>query len=227
MQILIVEDEHKIAAFLKHGLKEEHYNVDIAFDGEEALYKFDINQYDLIILDLMIPKIDGLAVCKKIRENNTSIPILVLTAKGSIEDKIKGLDLGADDYMIKPFSFSELTARIRALLRRGNKADPAILAIDNLLLDPATQSVKRNNREIELTAREYALLEYFMRNQNIVLKKTNILEHVWDYNYEGFSNVVETYVKYLRKKLQLNPDDKELIHTLRGSGYIFKVDHSV
>jgi len=227
MKILILEDEHKIAHFLRRGLKEAHYGVDIACDGEEALYKFDINQYDLVILDLMIPKIDGLAVCKKIRETNTGTPILILTAKGSIEDKIKGLDLGADDYMIKPFSFSELTARIRALLRRGNKADPAILAIDNLLLDPATQAIKRNDRAIDLTAREYALLEYFMRNQNIVLKKTNILEHVWDYNYEGFSNVVETYVKYLRKKLQLNPEDKELIHTLRGSGYIFKVDKDV
>jgi DNA-binding response OmpR family regulator len=227
MQILIVEDEYKIADFLRRGLKEEHYAVDIACNGEEALCKFDINQYDLVILDLMIPKIDGLAVCKKIRKTNTNTPILILTAKGSIEDKIKGLDLGADDYMIKPFSFSELTARIRALLRRGNKADPAILAIDNLQLDPATQTIKRNDRAIDLTAREYALLEYFMRNQNIVLKKTNILEHVWDYNYEGFSNVVETYVKYLRKKLQLNPEDKELIHTLRGSGYIFKLDQDV
>jgi DNA-binding response OmpR family regulator len=227
MQILIVEDEEKIANFLRRGLMEERYAVDIAYDGEEALYKFDINEYDLVILDLMLPKVDGLTVCRKIRISNTNIPILILTAKDSLEDKIKGLDWGADDYMIKPFSFSELSARIRALLRRGNKADPTILTIDNLLLNPATRTVKRNGKIIDLTAREYSLLDYFIRNQNTVLTKTKILEHVWDYNYDGFSNVVETYVKYLRKKLQINPKDKKLIYTLRGFGYIFKVENSV
>lgn len=190
-------------------------------------HPIDINEYDLIILDLMIPKVDGLTVCRKIRIRNSNIPILILTAKDSLEDKIKGLDSGADDYMIKPFSFSELSARIRALLRRGNKADPTILTIDNLLLDPATRTAKRSKRIIDLTAREYSLLEYFMRNKNIVLTKTKILEHVWDYNYEGFSNVVETYVKYLRKKLQVNPKDKELIHTMRGFGYVFKIKDNV
>jgi DNA-binding response OmpR family regulator len=227
MQILIIEDEEKIANFLRRGLKEECYAVDIARDGEEALYKFDNIEYDLVIIDLMLPKVDGLTVCRKIRISNTNIPIIILTAKDSIEDKIKGLDWGADDYMVKPFSFSELSARIRALLRRGNKADPTILTIDNLLLNPATRAVKRNGKIMDLTAREYSLLDYFMRNQNTVLTKTKILEHVWDYNYDGFSNVVETYVKYLRKKLQINPKDKTLIHTLRGSGYIFKVENSV
>jgi DNA-binding response OmpR family regulator len=222
MQILIVEDEEKIADFLKHGLVEERYAVDIAPDGEEALYKHDLNEYDLIILDLMIPKVDGLTVCRKIRSNNSNIPILMLTARDNIEDKIKGLDSGADDYMIKPFSFSELSARIRALLRRGNKADPVILAIDDLVLNPATKVVKRKDKIIDLTAREYSLLEYFMRNQDIVLTKTKILEHVWDYSYEGLSNVIETYVKYLRKKLKTGPKDKELIYTIRGSGYILK-----
>jgi DNA-binding response OmpR family regulator len=222
VQILVVEDEEKIANFLRRGLMEESYAVDVAYDGEDALYKFDINEYDLIILDLMIPKVDGLMVCKKIREVNTSIPILVLTAKDATEDKIKGLDAGADDYVTKPFSFSELSARVRALLRRGKKADPAILTIDNLSLDPATRIAKRGKRSITLTTREYALLEYFMRNPNRVLTKTELLEHVWDYNYDGLSNVLETYVKYLRKKLKVHPDEKELIHTMRGSGYVFR-----
>jgi DNA-binding response OmpR family regulator len=222
MQILIVEDEEKIANFLRRGLIEERYAADIAYDGEEALYKYDINEYDLIILDLMIPKVDGFTVCRKIRSSNSNIPILMLTARDNIEDKVKGLDSGADDYMIKPFSFSELSARIRALLRRGNKADPVIMNIDDLVLNPATKVVKRNDKIIDLTAREYSLLEYFMRNKEIVLTKTKILEHVWDYSYDGLSNVIETYVKYLRKKLKTGPEDKELIYTMRGSGYILK-----
>jgi DNA-binding response OmpR family regulator len=222
VQILIIEDEEKIANFLRRGLLEEIYAVDIAADGEDALYKFEINEYDLILLDLMIPKVDGITVCRKVREVNTSIPILVLTAKDATEDKVKGLDAGADDYMTKPFSFSELSARIRALLRRGKKADPTILTIDNLSLDPATRTAKRGNKTIVLTAREYSLLDYFMRNPNRVLTKTELLEHVWDYNYDGLSNVLETYVKYLRKKLKSRPDEKELIHTMRGSGYILK-----
>jgi len=222
VQILIVEDEEKIANFLRRGLMEESYAVDTAGDGEDALYKFEINEYDLIILDLMIPKIDGLTVCRRIREVNTSIPVLILTAKDATEDKIKGLDAGADDYVTKPFSFAELSARVRALLRRGKKADPAILTIDNLSLDPATRIAKRGNRTISLTAREYALLEYFMRNPNRVLTKTELLEHVWDYNYDGLSNVLETYVKYLRKKLKVHPEERELIHTMRGSGYILR-----
>ncbi|MHB1336647.1 MAG: response regulator transcription factor [Candidatus Humimicrobiaceae bacterium] len=222
MQILIVEDEEKIANFLRRGLIEERYAAEIASNGEEALYKYDINEYDLIILDLMIPKVDGFTVCRKIRSSNSNIPILMLTARDNIEDKVKGLDSGADDYMIKPFSFSELSARIRALLRRGNKADPVIISIDDLVLNPATKVVKRNDKIIDLTAREYSLLEYFMRNKEIVLTKTKILEHVWDYSYDGLSNVIETYVKYLRKKLKTGPQDKELIHTMRGSGYILK-----
>lgn len=222
MQILIVEDEEKIVNLLRRGLLEERYTVDIARDGEEALYKFEINQeYDLILLDLMIPKVNGIEVCKKIRKTNTSIPILVLTAKDAVEDKIIGLDAGADDYVTKPFSFSELVARIRALLRRGKSADPTILSLDNLSLNPATKTAKRGIKNIVLTTREYELLEYFMRNQKVVLTKTQILEHVWDYNYGGLSNIVETYVKYLRKKLRTTPKDKELIHTRRGSGYIF------
>jgi DNA-binding response OmpR family regulator len=222
MQILIVEDEDKIANFLRRGLMEESYAVDIAKDGEDALFKFDVNEYDFVVLDLMIPKVDGISVCRQIREKNKNIPILILTAKDTTEDKIKGLDAGADDYVTKPFSFDELTARIRALLRRGNKAEPTVLKVDNLILDPATKTAKRNEKTINLTAREYALLEYLMRNQKMVLSKTQILEHVWDYNYDGLSNIVETYVKYLRKKLKTTSSDKKLIHTSRGFGYIMK-----
>ncbi len=222
MQILIVEDEKKLAHTLRRGLLEDNYAVDIAFDGEEALVKAEINEYDLIILDLMLPKVDGITVMKKIRRTNTGTPIIILTAKDSPEDKITGLDEGADDYLTKPFSFAELSARVRALLRRGNKADPPVLTIDNLTLDPATRMATRANKPITLTSREFALLEYFMRNQNKVLTETKILEHVWDMNYVGLSNVVATYVKYLRKKIRTCPRDKELIHTVRGAGYIFR-----
>lgn len=220
MQILIVEDEEKIANFLRKGLLEERFTVDVARNGEEALYKFEINEYDLVILDLMIPKVNGEEVCRTIRKTNTSLPILILTAKDAVEDKVASLDAGADDYVTKPFTFAELSARVRALIRRSKKADPAILTIDNLSLDPATKTAIRGGKQILLTAREYGLLDYFMRNQNVLLTKTQILEHVWDYNYDGLSNIVETYVKYLRKKLRTTSKDKELIQTRRGSGYI-------
>ncbi len=221
MHILIVEDEAKIANFLRRGFKEEHYAVDIATDGQEALDKFEINTYDLVLLDLMIPKVDGVSVCRKMRKLNTDIPILMLTAKDSVDDKVAGLDAGADDYLTKPFSFAELSARVRALLRRGTRAaDPVILEMDNLTLNPATKQVMRGGKVIPLTAREFALLEYFLRNPNTVITKTQLLEHVWDYSYDGLSNIVETYVKYLRKKLAVKSNSRELIHTRRGSGYI-------
>jgi DNA-binding response OmpR family regulator len=222
MQILIVEDEKKLAHALRRGLLEEKYAVDIAFDGEEALEKCDTNEYDLIILDLMIPKIDGLAVLSKMRKTNTGIPVIILTAKNSPEDKVRGLDEGADDYITKPFSFTELAARIRALMRRGRSADPPVLGVADLTLDPAARTVRRGNKILMLTAREFALLEYFMRHPNKVLSETQLLEHVWDLNYQGLSNVVATYVKYLRQKLRVSPRDKELIHTVRGFGYILK-----
>lgn len=222
MQILIIEDEEKIRNFLKKGFKEDGYAVDLAENGGEALYKIEINDYDCFVIDITIPKIDGLSLCKKIREKKITTPIIFLTAKDSLEDKIIGLDTGADDYLVKPFDFSELLARIRALTRRGIKMDPVILNCDNLKLNPANRKAERNNQIIDLTTREYALLEYFMRHQNQVLTKTQILEHVWDYNYDGLSNIVETYVKYLRKKLKTKTTDGELIHTMRGSGYIFK-----
>ncbi len=227
MQILVVEDEPKIANVLRRGLLEEHYAVDIATDGEAAVYKFEINSYDLIILDRLLPKQDGLEVCRAIRAQDTNVPIIMLTAKGELEDKIAGLDSGADDYLTKPFAFGELTARIRALLRRGGNADPSILAIDNLTLNPATREVKRGDTDITCTAREYALLEYLLRNQGMSLSKPQILEHVWDYNYDGLSNIVETYIKYLRKKLQISAGSVPLIHTVRGFGYVMKVEKHV
>jgi DNA-binding response OmpR family regulator len=227
MQILIVEDEGKIANLLRRGLLEESYCADIARDGENALYKVFINEYDLIILDLLIPKVDGITVCRNIRQRNNNIPILVLTAKDLVEDKIKVLDVGADDYMTKPFSLAELLARVRALIRRGKKADPTVLKVSNLSLDPATRTAKRGDVSIILTTREFALLDYFMRNSNRVITKSELLEHVWDYNYTGLSNIVETYVKYLRKKINVNSNSKELIHTMRGSGYILREDISV
>ena len=173
-------------------------------------------------LDIMIPKIDGITLCKKIRTKNKNIRILILTAKDELADKITGLDAGADDYVTKPFSIEEISARIRALLRRGNKAEAVLLSVGDITLNPATKIVTRNATPISLTAREYMLLEYFIRNKNTLLSKTQLLEHVWDYQYEGISNIVETYIKYLRKKLKTHAQAKELIHTVRGLGYIMK-----
>jgi|SRR5579885_218091 len=222
MQILIVEDEAKLRHLLRRGLLEESYAVDTANDGEEALYKLDINVYDLVLLDILLPKVDGITVCQTIRKKNPHLPIILLTAKDRVPEKVAGLDAGADDYITKPFSFDELTARIRAIFRRGKKADGPLLTLGDLSLDPATRTVKRGRYTVMLTTREYALLEYFLRNPNTLLTKAQILEHVWDYNYDGLSNIVETYVKYLRKKLQTTPNAPELIHTLRGSGYILR-----
>jgi DNA-binding response OmpR family regulator len=222
MNILIVEDEPRIARLIKRGLKEEGYAVDIAVDGLQAIDKFEINSYDLIVLDIMLPKKDGLSVCRDIRKQNANVPVLLLTARGDAEDKVMGLDSGADDYLAKPFSFDELFARIRALLRRSPQAIPIILRLGDLSMNTVTREVKRNNKLITLTAREYNLLDYFIRNKGIALSKAQILDHVWDYNYDGMSNIIETYVKYLRQKLQVTPDSTKLIHTIRGHGYVLK-----
>jgi len=223
MQILIIEDEAKIAHILRRGFLEERYNVDIAKDGREALEKATVNTYDIIILDLMIPLIDGITVCKSIREKDANIPILILTAKDDVRDKIEGLDVGADDYVTKPFSIDEIVARVRALLRRGKNADSPILSVADLQLNPAAKTVTRNGHSISLTAREYTLLEYLMRHPDRVLSKSQIIDNVWDYSFEGLSNVVETYIRYLRKKLKITTDSKELIHTVRGLGYIMRI----
>ena len=221
MRILIVEDEKKVAAFIKKGLEEETYAVDVAYDGEEGLYLGMENQYDLIILDLMLPVIDGLEVLSRLRGNKVDTPILLLTAKDSVEYKVTGLNTGADDYLTKPFAFSELLARIRVLLRRGKAETKTVLQVDGLTLDLVSHKVNRNGEEIELTGKEYSLLEYFMRNQGKVLTRTMIAEHVWDYNFDTFTNVIDVYVNHLRKKIDKSYPDK-LLHTLRGVGYIMK-----
>ena len=222
MRILIVEDEKKVAAFIKKGLEEETYAVDVASDGEEGLHLGEQNPYDLIVLDLMLPKINGLDILSHLRAKKIDTPILLLTAKDSVEDKVEGLNQGADDYLTKPFAFSELLARIRVLLRRGKTETKTTLEIADLTLDLVSHKVSRGNEEIELTGKEYSLLEYFLRNQEKVLTRTMIAEHVWDYNFDTFTNVIDVYVNHLRKKIDKNFPAK-LLHTLRGVGYVMKV----
>jgi heavy metal response regulator len=221
MRILIIEDEKKVAHFIKKGLEEEHYAVDTAYDGEMGLYMAEVNEYDLIILDLMIPKVDGIEVLKRIRGNKNNVPILVLTARDSVEDIVKGLDYGCDDYLTKPFEFIVLLARVRALLRREKIDKEPLLKISDLTLSLVTHKVTRKGKEIELTSKEYALLEYFMRNPDKVLTRTMISEHVWDYHFDSMTNVIDVYVNYLRKKIDKDFEPK-LIHTIRGVGYILK-----
>jgi heavy metal response regulator len=223
MRLLVIEDEKKVASFIKKGLEEEHYAVDVAHDGEEGLYLSETNDYDLIVLDLMIPKLHGWDVLKRIRARRNNVPILVLTARDSVEDKVKGLDSGCDDYLTKPFAFVELLARIRALLRREKTEKEPILKIADLTLSLVTHKVARRGKEIELTSREYSLLEYFMRNQNKVLTRTMISEHVWDYHFDSMTNVIDVYVNYLRRKIDKDFEPK-LIHTIRGIGYLMKGD---
>jgi len=221
MRILIIEDEKKVAGFIKKGLEEETYAVDVACDGEEGLYLARESLYDLIILDIMLPKVDGLEVLTRLREDKIDTPILLLTAKDSVEDRVKGLNKGADDYLTKPFAFSELLARTRVLLRRGKTERQTVLQIADLSLDLLSHKVKRNGEEIELTGKEYSLLEYFMRNREKVLTRTMIAEHVWDYNFDTFTNVIDVYINHLRKKIDKN-HPKKLLHTLRGVGYVMK-----
>jgi len=221
MRILVVEDEKKVAGFIKKGLEEETYAVDVAVDGEEGFAMAEANQYDLIVLDLMLPKIDGLEVLTRCREKKINTPILLLTAKDSVEDKVTGLNKGADDYLTKPFAFSELLARIRSLLRRGQSETKTVLSLADLSLDMVSHKVNRNGEEIELTGKEYSLLEYFIRNQGKVLTRTMIAEHVWDYNFDTFTNVIDVYINHLRKKIDKD-HPKKLLHTLRGVGYVLK-----
>jgi heavy metal response regulator len=221
MRSLVVEDEKKVASFIKRGLEEESFSVDMAYDGEEGLYMAESNPYDLILMDLMLPKMDGLAVIKALRNKGNKTPVLCLTAKDTVEDIVSGLDSGSDDYLTKPFAFAELVARVRALLRRGVQDRGAEIRFADLRLDPVAHKVWRSNKEIELTAKEYALLEYFMRNPNQILTRTMIAEHVWDYTFDSFTNIIDVYVNYLRKKVDRDYD-KKLIHTVRGIGYVMK-----
>ncbi|MBN1573027.1 MAG: response regulator transcription factor [Deltaproteobacteria bacterium] len=218
MRILIVEDEAKVASFIKRGLEEEHYAVDVAEDGKEAVALVDSYDYDLAILDIMLPEMDGLSVLSHIRSVGKAMPVVLLTAKDLVEDKVKGLDMGADDYITKPFAFEELLARIRVLLRRGKPEESLKLSIADLVLDPVTHKVTRDNKEINLTAKEYGLLEYLLRNQRRVLTRTMISEHVWDIKHDTFTNVIDVYINYLRNKIDKG-FSKKLLHTIRGVGY--------
>lgn len=218
MRVLVVEDEKRLAEFINKGLTEEGYAVDIAGDGEEALGWARVVDYDLIVLDIMLPKRDGLDVCHTLRARGVKTPILMLTARDAIQDRVRGLDSGADDYLVKPFSFSELLARLRALLRREPQLRDTILRVGNLSMDTATREVTRDGRAIDLTSKAYALLEYLMRNPNQVLTRTMIGEHVWNYDFDNATNVIDVHIRYLRKAID-DPFDQKLIHTVRGAGY--------
>jgi heavy metal response regulator len=221
MRILIVEDEVKIALFIKRGLKEEGYSVDIANDGESG-YSLAMNEdFDLIVLDIMLPGIDGIELCKKLRNEKISIPIIMLTAKNTIQDKVSGLDSGADDYLTKPFAFEEFLARIRALLRKKENPSVTKYKIKDLELDLLTHKVMRNGVEIILSTKEFALLEYLMKNSGTIVTRTMITEHVWNLDFDTFTNVIDVYINYLRNKIDKDYEDK-LIKTIRGRGYTIK-----
>jgi len=223
MRLLVVEDEKKVASFIKQGLEEEGYAVDVALDGEKGLEMALDEVHDLIILDISLPKMDGLQVLKKLRQQKVNTPVLLLTVRATIEDKVLGLDAGADDYLTKPFAFQELVARVRALLRRRAEAEPALLRVADLILDPARRVVSRGGEKIELTAKEFTLLEYFMRNPGRVLTRTLMIEHVWSYDFDTMTNIIDVYVNYLRKKIDSGREPK-LIHTVRGVGYVLKAE---
>jgi len=221
MRILLVEDERKISNFIKRGLKEENYIVDTAFDGEKAMFLSEINPYDLIILDIMLPQIDGITMCRELRKKKINVPILMLTAKDRVRDKVLGLNSGADDYLAKPFDFEELSARISALLRRNRDDKTGILKVADLELDQLRHKVKRAGEEIQLSSKEFALLEYLMLNANHVVTRTTISEHVWHEDFDSFTNVIDVFISFLRTKIDKN-HNKPLIHTIHGKGYIIR-----
>ncbi len=220
MRIIIVEDQKKLALSLRRGLGQNGYAVDTFFDGEAALHRLEHSSkdYDLVILDIMLPKMDGITVCKKLREDKIFLPVLMLTAKDTVDDRILGLDAGADDYLIKPFSFDELLARVRALLRRPKSSLACELKIKDLVLNTVTRKVFQGKREINLTLKEFSILEYFMRNPNQVLTREQILNHVWDFSFDSLSNVVDVHLKNLRKKLEAHKHEA-FIETVHGVGY--------
>lgn len=221
MRILLVEDEKRVVSFVKKGLEEEYYTVDVAADGAAGFELFQTFPYDLLVIDLMLPKLDGMTLCGKIRAIDNSVPILILTARSSVEDKVKGLDIGADDYLVKPFAFSELSARIRALLRRKAPQQATQLKLGDVVLDPMQHQVTRGGELVDLTPREFALLEYLMRNASYVVTRTMIAEHVWNLNFDSMTNIVDVYINHLRRKLE-QPGQKQLIHTIRGVGYALR-----
>jgi DNA-binding response OmpR family regulator len=221
MRLLVIEDQDKVSGFIKKGLEEEGYAVDIARDGQEGLNMALDRVHDLIILDIQLPKIDGLQILREFRDQGVVTPVLLLTVRATIEDKVLGLDSGADDYLPKPFAFQELVARVRALLRRRPDTEPTLVKIADLTLDPARRMVMRGDKRIDLSPREFSLLNYFMRNPERVLTRTMITEHVWDYDFDSDTNVIDVYVNYLRKKIDTGRNNK-LIQTVRGVGYMMK-----
>ena len=222
MRLLVIEDEQKVANFIKQGLEEEGYAVDHAADGASGLQMALEGLHDVIVLDVLLPKLDGLGVLQQLRRENVTTPVLLLTVRATIEDKVLGLDAGADDYLTKPFAFEEFVARVRALLRRRAETAPPVLQVADLALDPARRVVSRGDKTIDLTPREFALLDYFMRNPGRVLTRTMIANRVWDYTFDAATNVIDVYVNYLRKKIDSGHAPK-LLHTVRGVGYVLKV----
>jgi two-component system OmpR family response regulator len=218
MKLLVVEDDPRMAALLKRGLEEEGHAVDVASDGPDGVWMGTENPYSAIVLDVMLPGFDGFEVARRLRANGRWAPILLLTARTEVADRVEGLDAGADDYLVKPFSFDELSARLRALGRRGQPERPTVLVVGDLRLDPARRQVWRSAQPLDLSSKEFALLELFMRHPGQVLSRTKILDHVWDYAYNGMSNVVDQYVGYLRRKVD-RPFDREDLETVRGAGY--------
>lgn len=223
MRLLVIEDEVKVASFIRRALEEESYAVDVCGDGAKGLDLARAGCYDLIVLDLMLPGMPGLEVLKALRKEQVAAPVLILTARSELDQKVKGLDAGADDYLTKPFAIEELLARARALLRRGGGEAGGVLQVDDLALNPATREVTRSGKRIELTAKEYALLEYLMRNAGRVLTRPMIAEHVWDHDFDTFTNVIDVYVNYLRNKIDRG-QERKLIQTVRGSGYTLKAE---
>lgn len=221
MKILVVEDEKKVGAFIKKGLEEDSYSVELAHDGDKGEELAVAQNFDLIILDILMPKKDGLTLLKELRAKQISTPVLMITAKGSVDDKVKGLDSGADDYLVKPFAIAELLARVRSLLRRGSAEKSTSLVVGDLALDLVSHKAHRGHKLIDLTAKEYTLLEYFMRNANRVLSRIIISEHIWNYNFDTGTNIIDVYINHLRNKID-GGFDKKLIHTVRGVGYMMK-----
>ena len=223
MRILLVEDEPRVAHFVAKGLREQSYAVDVAADGEDALYKSSLDEYDLVILDVMLPLRDGFEVCRELRGQGIRTPVLMLTARDAVDDRVSGLDSGADDYLSKPFEFKELLARIRALLRRAKELRPEVLRIADLTVNTANHAVARAGQAISLTAKEYSLLEFFILRADKLVGRDEIAQHVWDENFDPFSNVIDVYVRRLRKKID-EGFNRPLIHTRRREGYIFSAD---
>lgn len=218
MRVLVVEDNQKLAGYLKKALEQKSYAVDCVYDGETGEKRATFGEYDLVILDIMLPKKDGIAVCRDLRAQNVNLPIIMLTAKGELDNKVEGLDSGADDYLVKPFGLEELFARIRALLRRPNEKKPEVLQVKDLAIDNALHQVRLRGEKLELTLKEYAVLEHLVRNKGRILTRDQILDHCWDFAYDSFSNIVDVYIKRLRKKL--NDKDEKYVKTVRGVGYL-------